>query len=214
MIRMIAFDFDGTLADSVDFCLLVFMKVLKKYMGENAPSEEEVYQNFGMNEPGVLRFFMGKADPDAEADFFKLHRELHAEKCPEPFPGVVDLLKFLRSKGVRLGVLTGRAETSCHISLDALDLNEYFDFFCYGDPDRNDKAGQMKRLLEENGLRSDEFAYVGDAVSDVLASQRAGVKCYAAAWAKTARIAELEKLDPGYVFRTVADMQKVIAAEL
>jgi len=214
MLKMIAFDFDGTLADSVDFCLLVFMKVFEKYMGEKAPSEEEVYQNFGMNEPGVIRYFLGHEDKDAEADFFKLHRELHMEKCPESFPGVIGMLKFLKSRGVRLGVLTGRDKISCHISLDCLKLNEYFDFFLYGDPRKNDKSGQLLKLIEENGLKHDEIAYVGDAVSDVQACQRAGVKCFAAAWAKTARIAELEKLNPGLVFRSVEDMQQAITAEL
>ena len=31
MLKCIAFDFDGTLADSVDFCLQVFQKVFTKY---------------------------------------------------------------------------------------------------------------------------------------------------------------------------------------
>lgn len=214
MLKVIAFDFDGTLADSVDFCLAVFNKVFVKYMGEKAPSLEDIYQNFGMNEPGVIRFFMGEEKPEAEEDFYRWHRELHPEVCPEPYPGIIELLKFLRSKGVKLGVLTGRAKTTCHISLDCLNMNEYFDFFYYGSPEKNDKAGQLRNLIAENNLRDDEVAYVGDAVSDVLACQKANVRCYAAAWAKTARIAELEKLNPGFVFRSVADMQSAIAENL
>ena len=55
MLKCIAFDFDGTLADSVDFCLQVFGRVFQKYMGDKAPDQEAIYQNFGMNEPGVIR---------------------------------------------------------------------------------------------------------------------------------------------------------------
>ena len=46
MYKVIAFDFDGTLADSVDFCLEVFEKVFEKYLGDKAPTRESIYQNF------------------------------------------------------------------------------------------------------------------------------------------------------------------------
>ena len=214
MLKVIAFDFDGTLADSVDFCLAVFNKVFSEFMGENAPDEEAVYQNFGMNEPGVIRFFTGSDNHEAEERFFHLHRELHAEYCPTPFVGVVGLLEFLKSKGVKLGIVTGRSETTCNISLEFLKMTQYFDFFYYGDTNKNDKSGQLVDIMKKNSLEADEIAYVGDAVSDVLACQKANVRCYVAAWAKTARIAELEKLNPGLVFRSVADMQNAIASEL
>ena len=60
MIKLISFDFDGTLADSVDFCLEVFDIIFKKYMKEKAPSREDIFGCFGMNEEGVLRHFMGE----------------------------------------------------------------------------------------------------------------------------------------------------------
>lgn len=214
MLKMIAFDFDGTLADSVDFCLEVFNRVFAEFMGEKAPAEEEIYQNFGMNEPGVIRFFTGGENHDAEERFYQLHRELHPAACPEPYPGIIGLLEFLRAKGVKIGVLTGRSETTCHISLECLDMEKYFDFFYYGDPNKNDKSGQLLSIIDKYGLAHDELAYVGDAVSDVLACHKADVKCYAAAWAKTARIDELEKLNPGLVFRSVEDMQTAIAENL
>ena len=214
MLKCIAFDFDGTLADSVDFCLQVFGHVFQKYMGDKAPDQEAIYQNFGMNEPGVIRFFMGEENHDAENDFYKLHRELHPEYCPAPFAGIIELLDFLKSRGVRLGIITGRSEITCNISLDFLKLKDYFDFFYYGDFACNDKAGQIQNLIEESGIAKNEFAYVGDAVSDVLACQKAGVECFVAAWAKSARIAELEKLNPGLVFRTVESMQNAIKENL
>ncbi len=214
MLKVIAFDFDGTLADSVDFCLAVFNKVFAEFMGDKAPEQEEIYQNFGMNEPGVIRFFMGEENREAEEYFYKLHREMHPEICPAPYPGIISMLNFLKSKNIRLGILTGRSETTCHISLDCLKMNEYFDFFYYGSPDKNDKAAQLLDIIEKNNLRHDEIAYVGDAVSDVLACQKADVKCFVAAWAKSARIAELEKLNPDLVFRSVPDMQKAIEQHL
>ena len=206
MYKLIAFDFDGTLADSVDFCLNVFEKVFEKYLGDKAPTRESIYQNFGMNEPGVIKFYMGKMVPEADEYFYKLHKEMHGASCPETFPGTRELLEFLQKNNVKLALLTGRSETTCKISMDFLDLGHFFESFQTGSPERNDKTAQLLALVEKYGLQKHEIAYVGDAVSDAEACIRAGVDCLTAAWAKSARIAELEKLNPGKVFRTVQDM--------
>ena len=214
MYKLIAFDFDGTLADSVDFCLAVFEKVFEKYLGDKAPTRESIYQNFGMNEPGVIKFYMGKMVPEADEYFYKLHREMHAGSCPETFPGTVGLLEFLQKNGVRLALLTGRSETTCKISMDFLKLGHFFESFQTGSPERNDKAAQLRALMEKYQLQAHELAYVGDAVSDAEACIKAGVDCLSAAWAKSARIAELEKINPGKVFRTVGDIQNYLISLL
>ena len=214
MYKLIAFDFDGTMADSVDFCLGVFDLVFEKHLGKNAPTREDIYQNFGMNEAGVIKHYMGSIDQTAVEDFNCWHRELHGEMCPETFPGIIDLLKFLKSKGVRLTVLTGRSEATCKISMDFLKLNEYFESVQNGSAERNDKAAQLRKLMAENDLKPEELAYVGDAVSDAEASANAGVDCLSAAWAKSARIAELEKINPGKVFTSVKSMQEYLASKI
>lgn len=210
MIKHIAFDFDGTLADSVDFCLAVFDKVFEKYMGKNAPEREQVYLNFGMNEPGVIRFFMGEWNAEAENDFYRFHRELHTQFCPEPFPGMVELLQFLKEHDIAMSIITGRSETTCNISLELLHLQHFFSGAQYGSPEKNDKAGQLRKVMQKNKLNADEFIYIGDAFSDVAACRAAGVKCLSAAWASTARISELEKVNPGLVFTSVAEMKHFI----
>lgn len=214
MIKHIAFDFDGTLADSVEFCLAVFDKVFEKYMGKNAPDREAIYANFGMNEPGVIRCFMGNTNPEAENDFYTYHRELHPTMCPAPFPGILPMLDFLKSKNVPMSILTGRSETTCNISLELLDMKKYFLGAQYGSPERNDKAAQLRKVMADYGLEADEVVYVGDAVSDVTSCHKAGVECLTAAWASSARIKELEEVNPGLIFRKVEDMQKYLAERI
>ena len=65
-------------------------------------------------------------------------------------------IEFLKSKGVKLGIVTGRSETTCNISLEFLKMTQYFDFFYYGDTNKNDKAGQLLlgRLLNAKLLQS------------------------------------------------------------
>lgn len=213
MYKFIAFDFDGTLADSVDFCLEVFDMVFAKHMGDKAPTREDIYRNFGMNEPGVIKYYMGSIVKEAENDFYNWHRELHPKWCPELFPEIKELLEFLQQRGIKMGIITGRSETTCKISMDFLGLNGFFESIQTGSSERNDKAAQLRKLMAENNLKPEELAYVGDAVSDVTSSFDAGVDCLSAAWAKSARIAELEKINPGKVFTKVCDMKKYLSSE-
>ena len=153
MYKVIAFDFDGTLADSVDFCLNVFEKVFEKYLKDKAPTRESIYQNFGMNEPGVIKFYMGKMVPEADEYFYQLHKEMHAASCPETFPGTRELLEFLQKNNIKLALLTGRSETTCKISMDFLRLGHFFESFQTGSPERNDKTAQLLALVEKYGLQ-------------------------------------------------------------
>ncbi len=216
MIKVAAFDFDGTLADSVDFCLSVFDNVFERYMGTLAPEREAIYQCFGMNELGVIRHFMGDNAlvAEAEAYFYKLHRELHKKLCPDLYGGCRDLLDFLQMSQIPMTILTGRSETTCGISLEQLGLNKYFVNIQTGSPERNDKAAQLLNLLNIFELQPEELIYVGDAVSDAESAANAGIKCLSAAWAKSARINELEKINPGLVFTSVGDMKQYLAERI
>ena len=94
--------------------------------------------------------------------------------------------------------------------MEYLDLQKYFSVYYTGSPERNDKSAQLMKLINDNNLQLDEIVYIGDAVSDVEACQKINVKCLAAAWAKSARINQLEAINPGLVFRTVKDMQSYL----
>lgn len=207
MIKMIAFDFDGTLADSVEFCLEVYTRVFRQFMGDSAPSKEQIYAKFGMNEPGMLRHFMGKTVPEAEQEYFRLHEELHEEYCPAPFAGIEELLISLKEKGIRLGLLTGRCETTCQITMKYFKMDTWFESVQTGSPIRNDKAAQLLELQRRFHLQPEELLYVGDTVSDAESSHEAGVRCLSAAWGSFTCLDELNKVNPGLVFTSISAMK-------
>ena len=214
MLKQIVFDFDGTLADTVEMCLDVYLRVLGKYMGDAVPSREEVYASFGKNEPGILRMYLDDRAPAALEEFCALHREFHRTVCPEPFPGIRELLAELRRRGAELAVVTGRCEATCRISLDMLDLASFFPTLRFGSAERNDKAAQLAALVTSHGFAMEETVYVGDAVSDVLACREAGVRCLSAAWGSSARRGELEAVNPGLVFPTVGALREYLGERL
>ena len=211
--KVIAFDFDGTLADSVELCLAVFDRVLRAHLGDAAPSRDEVLSIFGVNEPGILRRYLGDAAPAAEREFYRILRELHPVMCPDVMPGVRELLESLRRR-VPLVLLTGRCETTGRIALECLRLDGYFSAFRFGSAECNAKAAQLRALPGDFGVDPGELCYVGDAVSDVRACREAGIRCLSAAWSSSAWTRELEEVNPGLVFPSVAALRDYLEARL
>ena len=212
--KVIAFDFDGTIADSVELCLTVFDRVFRARLGAAAPSREELLSIFGTNEQGILRRYLGAAAPAAEEEYYAILRELHPVMCPEVMPGVRGLLDFLRGRGAELVLLTGRCETTGRIALECLHLAEYFSGFRFGSAECNAKGAQLRALPGEYGVAPGEVCYVADAVSDVRACREAGIACLSAAWSSSAWTRELEEINPGLVFPSVAALREYLGPRL
>lgn len=56
--KIIAFDLDGTIADTLPMCLAAFRKAVQPYVARTL-TEEEIMQTFGLNEEGMIRQVAG-----------------------------------------------------------------------------------------------------------------------------------------------------------
>lgn len=59
MIKLIAFDLDGTIGDTVPMCIRAFEKAVSPYVGHTL-SEREITQTFGLNEVGMIKKVAGE----------------------------------------------------------------------------------------------------------------------------------------------------------
>lgn len=216
MIKAVVWDFDSTIAESAEFCLEVYKSTLEKFLGRR-PESIEITSRFSMSEPGVLRDFLGGINEKsiaAEDYFYQRHRDLHPVMCQEVFDGIREIFEYLMQNGIKMALLTGRTEKTAEISMDFLKIREYFSAFKYGSEIKIDKAAQLRELMDFYGISNAEVLYIGDSPSDVAACNQAEVKCLSAAWAKSVRSSDLQTINPGLVFETVADMAEYIRKNL
>ena len=146
MIKLVAFDLDGTIGDTIPMCIKAFRQAVSPYAGHQL-TDREVVETFGLNEIGMIKSIVPENWEQALYDFYSLYEKLHYE-CSEPYEGIQDLIVALRAKGFILALITGKGERSCQITLNAFGMEHNFDEILTGSESENVKAQSLKLLLK------------------------------------------------------------------
>ena len=136
------------------------------------------------------------------ARYLDSYARLHAQ-WPDPFPGIREVLAYLRRRGAFVGLVTGKGPRSLSITLRRYGLTDFFDAVKPGRPEGPVKEACIEEILAEHPLRREGVLYVGDTPYDIRASRACGLRVAAAAWAPTTDLAKLQALKPDYCFATV-----------
>lgn len=206
------FDLDGTLGDTLPVCFRAFARVLEGRLGRSF-SDGEIRAAFGPSEEGVLRRL---CPDDAEAaleEYLAEYRRAHRD-CPRPFAGMAETLGWLRGRGIQLAVVTGKGPRSARISLETLQLTEFFPLVETGSPAGGVKPAAMRRVLEAWRLPPERVVGIGDSPSDVRAAREAGIVSVAAAWAPGSDAEALAASEPERLFRRVEALRTWLAARV
>lgn len=206
--KAVIFDLDGTLANTLSLCIAAFRKSIEPLAGIKL-SDRDIMATFGPTEEGTINALVPYEYDQALSDYIKYYRDLH-DMCSKPFDGIEEILMWLKSKGIIVGMVTGKGRLSCDITLDYFGITDCFDMIQTGSPLRQIKTEGIISILDKFGLQPNEAIYVGDAPSDITSSRRAGVPVASVAWAETTNLNELKDLNPDYIFTTIADFRKFL----
>ncbi len=208
MIKLVAFDLDGTIGDTIPMCIKAFRQAVSPYAG-HLLTDREVVETFGLNEIGMIKSIVPGIWKQALHDFYSLYEKLHYE-CSQPYEGIRKLIAALRAKGLILALITGKGERSCRITLNEFGMEHDFDEILTGSEHENVKAQSLKLLLKKYDLLPAQCLYIGDAVSDVSEAGKAGVICLSALWGTTAKAEELKSINADYIFETVGELKNYL----
>jgi phosphoglycolate phosphatase len=185
--KLVIFDFDGTLADSRKL-ITESNRVVFGQFGLSPPSEDESFSLVGMSLELVL---LQLAGPDAPVErMVAAYREvlplLRADVAyaEVPFDGANELLAALAERGdVRLGIATGHTS---HAIVPALERFGWQRHFCT--VQTADKApskphpGMMLQALSEAGVKAEDAIMIGDTAFDIEMARAADVRAVAVSW--------------------------------
>lgn len=208
----IIFDIDGTLTSTNELIFASFNHVAEKYLNRTF-SGKELISLFGPTEDVILKQWCGEDYEQARKDYYHFYSEHH--HMADLYPGIKEILRHLKSKQILLSVYTGKGKDAATITLKKLGIYSEFDLIITGDDVKEHKPSPegINIFLEKFNLKKEEVLMVGDAISDIKAARKAGVKIASVVWDSYSK-EEIIKLGSDYVFNTVEELKKFLENSL
>lgn len=194
--RAIIFDFDGTIADTLEHTRCIYNQLASDYSLRRVEAHEmELLRDFSLSELLKHLDISKLRVPSLLSRGTALLRERIAE-IPI-IPGIAAVIPELRSRTETFGILTSNATENVHLFLDTHGLREHFTFVS-STSKLTGKAKHLKAIRKTFSLRPEEMLYVGDEIRDVKASHKAGIAVAAVSWGFNSRQA-LHACDPTHL---------------
>ncbi len=209
----VIFDLDGTildtlgdLRDSVNFAL--------GKNGLSCRSTEEIRSFVGNG----IRLLIERAVPqntkkeivDKCFEDFKVHYKNNSANSTKPYAGVIDVLNQLKSKGIKLSVVSNKADFAVQTLVEKY-FSGIFDFAV------GEKEGIRRKPYPDSVFTAMEYldadknttVYVGDSEVDVETASNSEIPCIAVTWGFRDKEV-LESLDPEYIIDNPEQIIKII----
>jgi phosphoglycolate phosphatase len=227
--RLVLFDIDETLISSDGAGRRAIHRVLNQLYGVHEDTTGGVIMS-GKTDPQILREILEahKMNPDEIPQAIDKLLDIYLDILEEEIlnagyyivhDGVFELMEAIaQQSSIYLGLLTGNVERGARLKLEQFGLNKHFPIGAYGSdsPDRldlpaigRDRAQEHYKLTFEPA----QLVIIGDAVNDVRCAKHFGAKCIAVNSGKTTR-AELEAMNPEYLFPSLSETQVILDAIL
>lgn len=175
--KAVLFDLDGTLLDTTEGVLESAIFAAKKLGYEELPYETMLSFVGPPIQNSFIKWYGCSQEKAQEAaNVFRTYYKENALFKAALYPGLMDLLKELQMKDIKMGVATYKREDY------AISILEHFGIapFCitmHGADNFNKltKADIVNICIDELGTKQSEVVLVGDTEHDALGAERAGV---------------------------------------
>lgn len=189
MIKLVIFDMDGTLLNSiVDLAEACNVMLEKRGFPLHEVKEYQYFVGDGMRKL-VERCLPEKEAADSEyvetalRDFLAYY-QLHSADHTRPYDGIPELVKELTQKGIGVAVATNKRQDALELLLKKI-FPDITWAAAYGQragvPIKPDPQ-VVYDILENTGVPADEVLYLGDTAVDMRTADNAGVKKIAVLW--------------------------------
>lgn len=189
--RLVMFDLDGTLVDSVPDLATAVDRMLVE-LGREPAGVDKVRTWVGNGVRVLVRRALADdidhaAVSDAETEvalarFLDIYADCH--DLITLYPGVHELLEALSTAAVELAVVTNKPERFVAPLLEQVGLGGYFRWIIGGDtlPQQKPDPAALLQVMHLAGVSQAQSLFVGDSRTDVLAARAAGVPCVAVSY--------------------------------
>ncbi len=175
----IIFDFDGTLADSLEILLLAYNHIAEKHNlrhidRKDWPSIRQMSFTQGLRYAGVKPYQLPGLLAEGKRNLLERSSEIKI------FPGIEEVVTDLAERGNNLFVLSTNSQKLVEDVLSRSSLRQYLQILksskLFG------KTQALKRFIRQNKLSLENVWMVGDELRDMQAARRCGIKFIGVTW--------------------------------
>ena len=215
MKKLVIFDLDGTLLDTIEDLGNATNHALRT-LGFPERLQDEYYKLVGR---GITNLFKGAVPAgcdtpetiDRMRELFLAHYGVHLCDRTHPYPGILDLLERITARGVRIAVASNKYQEGAETV-----IGHFFGKFDWvtvlgqreGFPIKPD-PGIVGLCMQAAGVTKDEVLYVGDSNVDMQTGIGAGVDTVGVTWGFRSR-EELAAFRPTALVDTPAELEALI----
>lgn len=219
--KLIIFDFDGTLIDSVPD-LAASVNFMMQELGMQ-PYDVDTIRGWVGNGASTLvkRTLVGDVDIagvdignnifEKALDIFLDHYEHNLAVETYLYDGVQETLQVLHDKGYKMAIVTNKPYEFIAPILDALQIAHYFSLNIGANSLKNKKPDPepLLHVIESLHVTKGDALMVGDSKNDILAAKNAGVTSVAVTYGYNYG-EDIEIYDPDVIIDRFEDLQKVL----
>jgi HAD superfamily hydrolase (TIGR01509 family) len=174
----VLFDMDGTLVDSNYLHVHAWTRAFHDV--GIAVESWRIHRSIGMDGARLLETLSGDADDDTQKRAKDLHLRYLREAAPlvRRLPGARELLERIRSLDLQIVLATSSSEEELALTRPVLDCE---DLLTAATSSKDVEVAKpeptiIEVALQRAGVDAGDAVYVGDAVWDIIACDRAGVR--------------------------------------
>jgi len=122
------------------------------------------------------------------------------------YPGIVNLIKDLKSKGVRMVVISSDFSENLKEEINNFNLNNIFiDVIS----DSHDKTDDVINVINKYKFDKEDTIIIGDSNHEVEAGKKAGIKTLSVTWGFTDRD-KLSISNPDFIVNSIEELKTVL----
>ncbi|HIK04920.1 MAG TPA: HAD-IA family hydrolase [Trichormus sp. M33_DOE_039] len=205
--KAIIFDFDGTIADTVDALVSIANRLAVEFgYVQITPDQLTLLRNLSSREiikySGISLFKIPFLVKKVKFELKNKIQELR------PIPGMKQSLIELKENGYQLGIITSNSKENVTAFLKINELDNLFEFI-YSGVTIFGKTTIINNVLKQKQIQPQAVIYVGDETRDIEASKKANIKVIAVTWGFNSPEI-LAKQNPDFVIHHPSELLQVI----
>lgn len=186
--QTVIFDLDGTLLNTLDDLHASTNYALVQH-GLPTRTVDEVRQFVGNGIRNLIRLAVAPHTDDELIDTvhatFDAHYSAHHLDRTAPYPGIIELVRSLRGKGIDCCVVSNKGDYAVQPLVEHF-FPRLFDVTC----GEREKDGIRRKpwpdtvlaCMEKLGASKEQSVYVGDSEVDLQTAANAGIRCIIVSW--------------------------------